>query len=351
MSYSARLILAVIIGLAASLPRLSADEGPPFIAGTFHIVSGLISESDPTNGPRAFVGASVVFEADELPGNLTFEWDFGDGTHLAGRTVSHAFSSPGATIVALTVTELSPPYSKTSSARRIRILPNFAQGDSIVTIGGNLGNWGIEALVSNPSAEAVAYGYVHWPQGCPGECFPFRFQVPSYGTTYVNIGGEDFLSTGYITIPTGAPAPSVRARAVNATDPNNTNDIPVARLSSLVISAPSSLSFPGVRKSATTQSNLFLTALSLPDLSWGSSVSGMVEVRDSTGNLLASAPFSVDPGGEVLVVEDVAGTLGIDSLDQGQVRVVRTSTDGYVWGLLATTNTNGSTSISVGASP
>ncbi len=351
MSYRARSIFYVIVSVAVVLPHLGADEGPPFIAGTFHVASGLISEADPANGPRAFAGSPIAFEADTTPDIAKFEWDMGDGTHLTGWTVTHAFSSPGTETISLKVTELSAPYTMSSSARNIRIVPNFTQGDSFVTIGGNLGNWGIEALVSNPLDEAVAYGYVHWPQACPGECFPGRFQIPPYGTTYVNLGGEDFLSTGYITIPEGAPAPSIRARAVNATDSNKTNDIPVARLSNLVISDPSSLSFPGVKKTSTAQSNLFLTALSLPDLSWGSSASGMIEIRDSTGTLLASTPFSVDAGGEVLVVEDVVGTLGIESLDQGQVRVVRTSPDGYVWGLLATTNIDGSTSISVGTNP
>lgn len=185
-----------------------------------------------------------------------------------------------------------------TSTVNLSVVPNFSNGDFLVSIAGMLGNWTTDALISNPSSEPMSVGYIHWPQACRGECFPAHRDLPPYGTTSGLVAGEDYLFTQYYYSNTaGVPLPSVRLRAVNNVMPGETLDLPLVRLSSMVLADPLVLSFPGAAKSDSARSDLYLTALSFPNLAFGPSVSGVIEVRDPNGNLLASAPFSMNVGG------------------------------------------------------
>ncbi|MGH9443965.1 MAG: PKD domain-containing protein [Thermoanaerobaculia bacterium] len=335
------------IASAPGAARPSMSATPPPIPGSFHIVSGLIS---PTQ-PRALVGAPVVFEADAAA-YVTFDWDMGDGTHLSGPRVTHAYSLAGKVAVSLTVTESVEPRNVTGSTEVISILPNFSNGDALVTFGGTLGNWGTELFLSNGSAEEVNALFTPSVQVCPGQCFPIRVPVPAYGEANFPAPAEfgaDSFAVDYITSMSGT-LPSMRVRAVNILSPNLTNAIPVARLSSLITLDPSVLSFPGAAGGDAGRSNLILTALFLPDLSIGPSVEGVIEVRNPSGSLLATASFSV-ASGDVLSIADVVRSTGVSSLVSGNVRVVKTSSDGFLWGVMATTYSDGSLAVSTGANP
>lgn len=356
MVHRSKLIFLSALALTVLRHRAGATPVP---SGSFHFDSGLVTEPVPGTALRAFVGVPVVLDADGAAGGFKFDWDISDGTHLTGSQVTHAFSAPGVVTISLTVTDLSSLAHTTGSTIGIRVLPNFSQGDPLVSFGGNLGNWGTELLLSNPTSQGVTVGLVPVPyviQGCPALC-PFtgpRFVVPPFGTAKspalpTSEGVLEQLSTYYF-VAQNATSPSIRVRAVNTDFPNLSNGIPVVHLSSLILRDPSVLSFPGATSGAIGHSDLVLAGLLLPDLSVGPPVSGEIEVRDAGGNLLASVPFSVDSG-DVLILSDVVRRLGISDLMDGQIRVLRTSLDGYMWGVLATTYRDGSLAISTGSSP
>jgi YVTN family beta-propeller protein len=65
----------------------------------------------PFAAPPRLPGETIDYTATtNLPGNLSFEWDFGDGSPLEGPfaspDISHAFGAPGRHIVTITVTDL-----------------------------------------------------------------------------------------------------------------------------------------------------------------------------------------------------------------------------------------------------
>lgn len=351
------LLFAVVF---AGVVHLAGAGPPPVpVTGDFRILSGLISLPPPGREARAFAGTPLVFAAVDQQGDLRFEWTVSDGTLLEGPQVTYAFSKPGDATLSLTVTQLVFPNQVAQHTMSLRILPNFSGGDPLVTFGGNLGNWGTELLLSNGSPEGLVVKFHPAPlivTGCPATC-PEEFQllVPAFGTTKVSASApgqnvSEGLSADYVTVPAGTTPPSLRVRAINTLFPNMTNPIPVVRLSSLIVLDSSALSFPGATRDGSGRSSLVLAGLLLPDLSVGSSVSGVIEARDSAGNLLGAAPFAVESG-DTLFLPDIVALLGISALDDGQIRVVRTSSDGYVWGMMVTSYGDGSIATSVGGSP
>ncbi len=69
-----------------------------------HAPPSVVAAADASAVP---VGATVTFTASVVggTGNLTYLWDFGDGTTGTGATVTHAYGSPGNYTASVTVTD------------------------------------------------------------------------------------------------------------------------------------------------------------------------------------------------------------------------------------------------------
>ncbi len=96
------------------------------------------------NPLEGFVGTVFGFDArasyDPDEEELSFEWDFGDGSHGAGRAVTHVYSAPGGFRVALTARD---PFDGCSTASiDVTVLPGLTR------------LWGIGPL-TNPVSEML----------------------------------------------------------------------------------------------------------------------------------------------------------------------------------------------------
>ncbi len=102
----------------------------------------------PTTGTAP---VTVQFDASTSIGNnLTYEWDFGDGTTGTGQTVEHFYEKPNSYAAKLTVSNAS----KTNSAVSIVTVQSVADGDSyILEPDGVL--VGLDGIVIMPSDELL----------------------------------------------------------------------------------------------------------------------------------------------------------------------------------------------------
>lgn len=84
-------ILALaVLGLAGARPT-DAAESPPALRVAWTV--GFSCRPNPVR-----VGATLNCQIDQIDGNataLSFTWDFGDGTHAVGETVSHVYTMAG----------------------------------------------------------------------------------------------------------------------------------------------------------------------------------------------------------------------------------------------------------------
>jgi hypothetical protein len=160
----------------------------------------------------------------------------------------------------------------------------------------------------------------------------------------------DGVTTLYVTPEAGKPLPTVRARVFNSAHPGQAITVPAFRLSALLTLDPSALSFPGAKRSATSRTNLVLTDLREPDHPDGRGLSIQVEVYESSGQRLSFAAYLLSPG-ETRFLVDVLGQLGVESLDLGQIRVLKTAGNGHLWGTMFTTDSDGGITASAGAHP
>jgi hypothetical protein len=117
---------------------------------------------------------------------------------------------------------------------------------------------------------------------------------------------------------------------------------------------PSTLVFPGVaRTQAGTHSNLLITEIS--SLSYlrltNNNLQVLVEAFSDTGQPVGSGSFSVvgDAGSVYLV--DILGRLGVSELPTGQIRLTKTGGGGIMWGYLFTAKSDGTFTVSLGATP
>jgi hypothetical protein len=235
----------------------------------------------------------------------------------------------------------------------------LAEADSLVFVGvGAIGQWITEMTGANPTASDLSARVDTEPRfEPPGVCTiicPVYFLLtPNASETLDSdeVGrAAGAVTTLYVTSGEGRPLPSVRARVVNAARPEQAISVPGFRLSTLLSLNPATLAFPGARRSATARTNLVVADLRELNHLQGRGLSIEVEAYGARGNRLASASFSLSPG-ETRFLVDVLGQLGLESLDGGQIRVRKSSVEGYLWGTLFTTDADGTITVSVGATP
>src|SRR5262249_15868836 len=152
-------------------------------------------------------------------------------------------------------------------------------------------------------------------------------------------------SVSYVnaSIPSFTGDISVRARTVNTAVPTQSAEVPVVRLSTVMGIGPSVLAFPGATRSSDAHSNIMLATTS------GTAAVVMVEAFNANGAGMGGWSETV-PGGRTLYLVDVLARLGVDSLDDGQVRVTRLS-GGTVWGWIGTVFPQEGVHIGLGRNP
>jgi hypothetical protein len=128
-------------GQAAVALTARDTHGPRLVR--IHVAAPLRDalEVTPTSSPvvEARVGEEVVFEAfaTDPSGNVTFLWDFGDGTTAEGARVVHAFERSGELTVTLTMTD--PLGNTNPAAFRARLAPGAGFfGEIIPGVSGDL---------------------------------------------------------------------------------------------------------------------------------------------------------------------------------------------------------------------
>lgn len=139
--------------------------------------------------------------------------------------------------------------------------------------------------------------------------------------------------------------PTVKARVADAATPSQGVELPSVRLSTITQFDGASLIFPSVRRTSTGHNNLILTNLDL-----NGPMSADIEVYAPNGDHLGGTSVSVEPS-VVLFLVDVLATLGITSLDDGQILISRTSSIGIPWGEVATVDSVNGVFMSVGRNP
>ena len=193
--------------------------------------------------------------------------------------------------------------------------------------------------------------FPEFPQVCAGQCPGTGANLPPFGTAETSarlanhsIGAR--VGTLFVVPLGGVDPPTTHARIVNRARPSQSADLPVVRLSTIAAMDPTQLSFPSATRGPTARTNLILTRLSLPG-----QVFGAVEAFSPSGERLGSVPFQLTNNIGELFLYDVLMTLGVPSLENGQVRVTKTGGDGLIWGLLATVHDDGRVTVSLGANP
>jgi len=229
-----------------------------------------------------------------------------------------------------------------------------ASADSLIIVGtGRSGSWDtiIEIANGGTAPVTVQLGPVAAYQAiCPNPC-PLPTLTINPGQTR-RLTPDDLAgyhpsgaSVSYVnaSTPSFTSNISVRARAVNTVVPTQSAEVPVVRVSTVMGIDPSVLAFPGATRSADAHSNIMLAELT------GTAAVVMVEAFDANGTRIGSSTEAV-PGGRTLYLVDVLARLGVDSLDDGQVRVTRLG-GGTVWGWIGTVFPQEGVHIGLGRNP
>jgi len=183
------------------------------------------------------------------------------------------------------------------------------------------------------------------------------FTIPANGMTVVmasDIPGTAAESVNSIFISAIDPLalPVVRARVLNTTNPPEGIELPAVRLSTVLSLDAAVLNFPSAQRSAASHTNLAVAAITMEG--GQETLTVRVEIFGADGTLLGSGTFTnAVPAGvpQNIFLTDIAGQLGVQTLEDGLIRVTKLSGNGVLWGETSTVYPNGSVSVSVGRNP
>jgi hypothetical protein len=230
-------------------------------------------------------------------------------------------------------------------------------GDSLVIVGaGYAPPWDTDFALGNGEREerVIWVGTTRESLSpclsCPGTTvfLPPDGTGKTTGQTVLSaFAGQTGVTTLYVVPSDGSALPTVTARVVNQARPSQAIELPVVRFSTIEALNPAVLSFPAARRSIDSHSNLIVAEVSREE---GRALSILVEAYSAAGERLGSAAFDLSTGTTLFLV-DVLAQLGVPSLEDGQIRVAKTSGTGLMWGLLATVSDEGRVSVSLGTNP
>ena len=230
-----------------------------------------------------------------------------------------------------------------------------ALAESLVIVGsGRSGSWDTVLEISNGGSAPVTVqlGPVAGFQSiCPTPC-PLPSRTIGPGQT-VRLTPDDLsgyhppgVSISYVnaTDPGFASSISVRARSINTAVPTQSAEVPVVRLSTIMALNPTVLAFPGATLTASAHSNLMLA-----EITGSAAAIVQIEAFDTTGARVGSTTQTVPAGGTLFLVNALA-RMGVNAMDDGQVRVTRMS-GGTVWGWIGTVFPDAGVHIGLGRNP
>jgi hypothetical protein len=244
-----------------------------------------------------------------------------------------------------------------SLAAVLTAFPALAQEDELVIAGGGVaGRWDTGFEFANVSTEPVDVSI--WIEGlplaapCPPNCTTGGGTIPGSGTMRLlasEFVGELYVGPQMVHVQTlnGGPVPVVHARSISSTSTCQFAELPVVRKSTIESIDTSLLVFPGVASGGGFYSNLILESLSQD------AATVDIELLDADGNSLGArtVPIPGLPTFAAFTLVDVAGSFGVPTLENGQVRVHTRTATGPVWGVLATVGADGSLRVALGANP
>jgi hypothetical protein len=212
---------------------------------------------------------------------------------------------------------------------------------------GKVGAWTAELTLSNPADAALTVDVKSTPGEivCVQPC-DFTHVIPARGTIVLPPPPPASVGVTYVGAFSDQP-PRVLARVLDAR--GRSVDLPVFRLGDLLALDASELAFPGAQRWAEGTVNLLLANL------WDSThaperVSLRLEAFDANGASRGVRDLDL-ANGEVRFLTDVLGFVGVANVEVGQLSVRRVGGTGKFWGTLSIVRTDGSLSVSVGASP
>jgi hypothetical protein len=251
-------------------------------------------------------------------------------------------------------------------AAAVLLGPAFcAHADTAVILGaGNVGTFTTTGYVANPngSTEFLTVSNVPFPCSPPMECPLNPIIVPALGSASLTSSFFGQLNTFYVTQQESSPPafPIVRASLVSATPLTRAVDIPVVTLSRLMAANISTLNFGGIASEPpppcafgipcfARRSSLVLGNIQRTPTAPAEDLPVLLELFDSKGNPAGSASMTV-PYGQTILIGDVGLYVGNGAFmgELGQLRITRVSGGALMWGIVYSTNIDGSVTASAG---
>jgi hypothetical protein len=241
-----------------------------------------------------------------------------------------------------------------------------ANGDTAVILGaGNIGTWTTTGYAANPngSTEFLTVSNVPFPCSPPMACPLNPVMIPSLGSASLTSFLTGTFGTFYVTQQesTPPPFPIVRASLVSATPLTRAVDIPVVTLSRLMAATASILNFGGIASEPpppcafgipcfARHSTLVLGNIQRTPTAPVEDLPVLLELFDSNGNPAGSASLTV-PYGQTILIGDVGVYVGNGMFtgELGQLRITRVSGGALMWGIVYSTNIDGSVTACAGA--
>lgn len=233
--------------------------------------------------------------------------------------------------------------------------------ESLVVVGaGKSGTWDTQLSFANPTDNPISLqitGSSEVFPSCIDPCPIAYLTIPPMGTNGLWSSQIPGLATSngplytiFATLLNGTALPTMRARVVNRyANPDEAVELAVLNLQTALAMNPGVLVFPSATRSAAVHSNLAIGSF-LSDGEKPATIT--VQAFSHDGTLLGSGTFSnCGPRCTNIFLIDVLHQLGVESLDDGQIRVTKVSGDGVLWGELAVLDTVGHVQISLGRNP